>query len=92
VGHIEETFESLIHKHEENAEVFALLSYGLGIVFNTWFVEKSYAQLTTYLVIILSLEVLYFAGVTGATGGEIRHIEIRHIEIRSNELGIENNK
>ncbi|OOV13272.1 hypothetical protein [Flavobacterium sp. LM4] len=89
--HIEGISKSLIHEHEEKAEVFAILSYVLGVVsilalWSNW-KKKTYAPFTLYLAIILSLVVLYFAAQTGVTGGEIRHSEIR-----SNNLSIENDK
>lgn len=73
--------KSLIHEHEEKAEVFALLSYILGItsilaLWSNW-KKKSYANYIGYTIIAYCLVVLYFAQQTGTTGGEIRHSEIR---------------
>lgn len=73
--------KSLIHEHEEKAEVFALLSYVLGIgsiaaLWSNW-KEKSYADYIALAVMVYSLAVLYSGRQTGTTGGEIRHSEIR---------------
>lgn len=73
--------KSLIHEHEEKAEVFALLSYVLGIgsiaaLWSNWN-EKSYADYIALAVMVYSLAVLYSGRQTGTTGGEIRHSEIR---------------
>jgi uncharacterized membrane protein len=81
VKQIDEISKSLIHEHEEKAEVFALLSYILGItsilaLWSNW-KKKSYTNYIGYAIIAYALVVLYFAQQTGTTGGEIRHSEIR---------------
>ena len=71
----------LIHNHEEAAESFAFLSYLLGAMaaLSLWanYSKRSPAKLTQYLVLVMAIVVLYYAKVTGTTGGEIRHPEIR---------------
>jgi uncharacterized membrane protein len=81
VKQIDGISKSLIHEHEEKAEVLALLSYVLGIgsivaLWSNW-KKKSYANYIALAILVYCLAVLYFGQQTGATGGEIRHSEIR---------------
>lgn len=81
VKHIDGISKDLIHEHEEKAEVFALLSYVLGIssvvaFWSNW-KKKSYANYIALAILAYCFVVLYFAQQTGTTGGEIRHSEIR---------------
>ncbi|MDN3690111.1 hypothetical protein [Cyclobacterium jeungdonense] len=73
--------EEYIEAHEEVAETFAYLSYGLGIlsIIGFWasWKEKSFANYLSIAVLLFALVVLYFGKETGTTGGEIRHPEIR---------------
>lgn len=73
--------ESYIENHEETAEVFALLSYLLGVIslFGLWasFKRKTFAPILSIGTLIFAFVVLFFAKQTGTTGGEIRHTEIR---------------
>jgi len=70
----------LIHEHEEKAETFALISYLLGAValLGLWanWKKKSFSKLISYVVVLLSFVVIFFAQQTGTSGGEIRHPEI----------------
>ena len=73
--------ENLISNHEEMAEQFALLSYALGAtsllaLWANW-KRKSFAPASSFIVLLLSFVVLFFAKNTGTSGGEIRHTEIR---------------
>lgn len=73
--------ENFIHRHEEAAELFAILSYilsGLSLV-SLWasWKQKSFAAAASVIVLIFACVVLFFAKQTGTTGGEIRHTEIR---------------
>lgn len=73
--------EQFIHEHEEKAETFALLSYILGAfslvgLWASW-KKKGFASIISYVVLALSLVVVFFGKQTGTTGGEIRHTEIR---------------
>lgn len=73
--------ENYIHEHEEKAEVFALVSYILGALslvglWASWKV-KGFAKLLSFVILALSLVVLYLGKQTGTSGGEIRHTEIR---------------
>lgn len=81
VKHIDGISKDLIHEHEEKAEVFALLSYVLGIgsvvaLWSNW-KKKSYANYIALAILAYCFVVLYFAQQTGTTGGEITHAEIR---------------
>lgn len=81
VKQIDGISKSLIHEHEEKAEVFALLSYVLGIgsivaLWSNW-KKKSYANYIALAIMVYCAAVLYFGQQTGTTGGEIRHSEIR---------------
>ena len=70
-----------IEAHEEAAETFAFVSYGLGFLslFGFWanWKGKSYSNLLSVIVVLFAVVVLFFARETGTTGGEIRHPEIR---------------
>ncbi|MFN5025391.1 MAG: hypothetical protein ACK4Y6_06360 [Bacteroidota bacterium] len=70
-----------IERHEESAEVFAIVSYILGSIsiLGFWAVTKQKSFATALGIVILSVAVIamYFAKETGTTGGEIRHTEIR---------------
>ena len=71
----------IIHEHEEVAETFALLNYGLGALsllglWGSW-KKKPFAQKLPFVILLFSMVVLYFGKATGNSGGEIRHTEIR---------------
>ncbi len=73
--------ETLISNHEETAKQFALLSYALGAtsllaLWANW-KRKRFAPASSFIVLLLSFVVLFFAKSTGTSGGEIRHTEIR---------------
>jgi len=80
-----ENFQGISHhyieKHEDAANMFALLSYFLGgfALFGLWanWKTKSFTNLVAYVVLIFALVVIYFGRKTGTSGGEIRHTEIR---------------
>lgn len=73
--------KNYIHKHEEAAEIFALLAYILGgmaiIALWTSFKQKSYSNILAIGTLVFAIVVLFFAQQTGTSGGEIRHTEIR---------------
>lgn len=93
--------ENLIRNHEETAESFALLSYILGAtsllaLWTNW-KRKSFSPALSFIVLMLSFVVLFFAKNTGTSGGEIRHTEIRQGAAvggatESKEDGAENEK
>lgn len=73
--------ESLIEKHEEQAELFAIISYVLGglSIIALWAIYKRrfIATILSYMLVVISIISLFMAIKTGNTGGEIRHTEIR---------------
>lgn len=73
--------EKYIESHEEAAEIFAYLSYGLGVfsLIGFWanWRQKPLANSISVAVFLLAVVVLFFAKEAGTTGGEIRHPEIR---------------
>ena len=73
--------EKYIESHEEAAEIFAYLSYGLGVfsLIGFWanWKQKSLANSISIAVLLFAVVVLFFAKEAGTTGGEIRHPEIR---------------
>lgn len=81
VKHIDGISKTLIHQHEEKAEIFTLLSYILGVLsmvalWSNW-KKKSYANYIALAILVYGLVILNFAQQTGNTGGKIRHSEIR---------------
>jgi uncharacterized membrane protein len=81
VEHLPGISHDLIHEHEEKAEFFAILSYLLGVVsivalWVSW-KRKKYATMTSALVLVFSIVVLFFGSQTATSGGEISHPEIR---------------
>lgn len=75
VGH------DIIHEHEEIAEKLALALYVLGAVslFGLYanIKKHSRSKMVAIVVLVISIVAIYFAQLTGTTGGEIRHTEIR---------------
>jgi hypothetical protein len=72
----------LMHEHEEAAETFALLSYVLALfsIVAFWFNWKKhpFKDLSMYIVLLISVTVIYFSFPTGQTGGEIMHPEVNN--------------
>lgn len=88
--------EQFIHEHEEKAETFALLSYILGAfsllgLWSSWKM-KSFSSIITYLILGLSLVVVFFGKQTGTTGGEIRHTEIRANQTTGNSTVVDSHE
>jgi uncharacterized membrane protein len=86
--------EHLIHEHEEKAELFALLMYGLGAISlaGLWvnWKQKSFSDLISYLALALGLICLFIGTQVGTSGGEIRHTEIRGSQtIKTDSLEVE---
>ncbi len=81
--------EEYIENHENQGKIFAITFYILGIisVIGIWGIsrEQNYASWFVYLILIVAVFSLYFAVITGSTGGEIRHSEIRR-EIPTNQI------
>lgn len=88
VEHLPGITENLIHKHEEAAEVFAALSYVLGVIslagiYASW-KNLSFSKFLPFVIGGVSLISLFFAQQAGSSGGEIRHTEIRTESILKN--------
>ncbi len=79
--HIAGVSERFIHEHEEKAELFAMLSYIVGVLslIALWlnWKQNKLASLFSYGVLIVALGALFMGKQTGTSGGEIRHTEIR---------------
>ena len=62
---------SVIHDHEENAELFAILAGIMLAVSLAGFVPKKWGDAARYLTIVASLAVVAVAYQTGKSGGEL---------------------
>ncbi|WP_445716412.1 hypothetical protein [Flavobacterium sp.] len=71
----------IIHEHEEIAETFMKVLYGLGIlsIFGLVVNLKKHAKASifSYVVLILAIGSAVLSKNVGTSGGEIRHTEIR---------------
>ena len=71
----------IIHEHEELAETFMKVLYGLGLVSILGLVAnvKKYAKasIVSYAVLVLAIGSAVLSKSVGTSGGEIRHTEIR---------------
>ena len=82
IGHLVGVSRHLIHEHEEMAETFSLLCYGLGILsclaFWASLQEKSWRHILNLVILLFGIVWMFFAQKTGSSGGEIRHPEIQN--------------
>ena len=73
--------ENMIKKHEEVSEIFAALTYVLGVIslvaLIASFRNSAISKYAPFVVGIFAVVALFFAHKAGTTGGEIRHTEIR---------------
>lgn len=71
----------IIHNHEEIAETFMKVLYGLGILSILGLVanvkKHSRASILSYFVLLLAIGAAVLSKSVGTSGGEIRHTEIR---------------
>ena len=71
----------LIHEHEELAETFMKVLYGLGILSILGLVanlkKHSKSAIVSYVVLVLAISSAVLSKSVGTSGGEIRHTEIR---------------
>lgn len=71
----------IIHEHEEVAETFMKVLYGLGILsilgLVANFKKHSRAAIVSYVVLISAIGSAVLSKSVGTSGGEIRHTEIR---------------
>ena len=84
----------IIHDHEELAETFMKVLYGLGILSILGLVvnlkKHSKAAIVSYVVLVLAIGSAILSKNVGTSGGEIRHTEIR--ENTDNVVIDENNE
>ena len=84
----------IIHEHEELAETFMKVLYGLGILSILGLVanlkKHSKAAIVSYVVLVLAIGSAILSKNVGTSGGEIRHTEIR--ENTDNVVIDENNE
>lgn len=84
----------IIHEHEEIAETFMKVLYGLGILSILGLVvnlkKHSKAAIVSYVVLVLAIGSAILSKNVGTSGGEIRHTEIR--ENTDNVVIDENNE
>ncbi|SEW06278.1 hypothetical protein [Kaistella antarctica] len=73
--------ESLIEKHADISEIFAILTYFLGGIslaaLILSFKNSVISKYAPFVVGILAIVCLFFGQKVGTTGGEIKHTEIR---------------
>lgn len=73
--------DAIIHHHEENAEILAVVNYLLGglSILGFWasWKQKYFSQYVAISILVLGLFGLHQSKKTGTSGGEIRHTEIR---------------
>jgi len=73
--------KKMIHEHEERAEAFSNTLYALSglSLLGLWasWKKKKFSNIVAYVSLAFMVVVLYYAKVTGTSGGEIRHTEIR---------------
>ena len=84
----------IIHEHEELAETFMKVLYGLGILSILGLVvnlkKHSKSAIVSYVVLVLAISSAVLSKSVGTSGGEIRHTEIR--ENTDNVVIDENNE
>ena len=69
------------HEHEERAEVFSLVMYGLGLIsligiWASWSKNKI-QKYVVYALAVFLVSALYFGYQTGKSGGQVIHKEFR---------------
>ena len=81
VGNITGISETLIHTHEEYAEMFFILTMILGVISLVTFIMElkkfKYAKHLMILTLLVAIADGVLAKYVGTSGGEIRHTEIR---------------
>lgn len=78
----------IIHEHEELAEGFMKILYGLGLFSIVGLVlnKRKHPKTIyiTYIVLVLSIIAAFLSKSVGTSGGEIRHTEIRENNTNDN--------
>jgi uncharacterized membrane protein len=77
----------IIHEHEELAETFMKVLYGLGLVsilgLVANFKKHGKASVVSYVILFLAIGSAVLSKSVGTSGGEIRHTEIRENTVNS---------
>jgi uncharacterized membrane protein len=72
---------SLIHEHEEQAEMYMKMAYALGIIAAIALIANrrnhAKSKLFSFLTLILAVVTIILSTYVGTSAGEIRHPEIR---------------
>lgn len=94
VEHLQGVSETLIHIHEEYAELFFTLSLILGAIsIVTMYLSikaNKYAKYGFFITLGLSFALVFVGKQVGTSGGEIRHTEIRTNSLDITNINIEN--
>ena len=73
--------KQIIHEHEEIAEKFAIIMYATGffglVSLFASYKKYKFANIFSYITLVLALVAGVLTKSVGTTGGEIRHTEIR---------------
>lgn len=80
VEHLPGVSESIIHEHEEAAELTALITYALGAsaLVALWvFRRRTIPRVLSVMALVLTMATSGFVAYTAHLGGQIRHTEIR---------------
>jgi uncharacterized membrane protein len=80
VEHLPGVSESIIHEHEEAAELTALITYalGAGALVTLWvFRRRAIPRSLSVVALAFTMLTSGFVGYTAHLGGQIRHTEIR---------------
>lgn len=80
VEHLPGVSESIIHEHEEAAELTALITYalGAGALVALWvFRRRAIPRMLSVLALVFTMATTGFVAYTAHLGGQIRHTEIR---------------
>jgi uncharacterized membrane protein len=80
----------IIHEHEEIAEKFMKVLYGLGLLSILGLVanvkKHAKASIVSYFILLVAIGSAVLSKYVGTSGGEIRHTEIRENSITDNTL------
>ena len=100
VEHLPGVSESIIHEHEEAAELTAFITYalGAGALVGLWvFRRRAIPRVLSAMALVFTMVTTGFVAYTAHLGGQIRHTEIREAaaggdnqgEAEREETGIE---
>lgn len=88
VEHLPGVSESIIHEHEEAAELTALITYvlGAGALVSLWvFRRRPIPRALTVTALAFTMATSGFVAYTAHLGGQIRHTEIRATSVAGDE-------